>query len=201
MQPAHDIGRGFSNTVQSAQCTFRSVLDALSRPGSAPAVKVDLEAPEGLGPAVAALALTLFDHDTPIWRDEALNGAAVARWLRFHTGAPLTGDPAQAAFALIGDPARLGDLSRFALGTSDYPDRSTTLILQVESLTTGVQLVLRGPGIKGEASLAPTPLPQDFIALWEANRALFPRGVDFVFCAGDNIAALPRTTRVTLKGA
>lgn len=199
MNAAQDIGRGFSDKVLSAQRTFRSMLDAMARPGHAPAVNVDLEAPAGLSPAMAALALTLFDHDTPVWRDDALNGEAVAHWLRFHTGAPLTGDPEQAAFALIGDPARLDDFSRFSLGTSDYPDRSTTLILQVATLDAGAPLVLRGPGIKGEASFAPDPLPKDFIALFEANHALFPRGVDLVFCAGESIAALPRTTRVSRK--
>ncbi len=195
-----DLGRGFSDKVSSAQGAFRSVLDAMARPGLAPAIEVDFEAPAGLGPAMAALALTLFDHDTPVWRDEALNGEAVARWMRFHTGAPLTGDPAQAAFALIGDPSKLSGFDRFALGTSDYPDRSTTLILQVASLTTGAPLLLRGPGIKGEAVLAPDPLPPGFLSMCEANHVLFPRGVDLVFCTAEGIAALPRTTRVALKG-
>jgi alpha-D-ribose 1-methylphosphonate 5-triphosphate synthase subunit PhnH len=45
---------------------------------------------------MAALALALCDADTPLWHD---GGAAVADWLRFHTGAPLApaalggGDP------------------------------------------------------------------------------------------------------------
>ncbi len=33
----------------------------------------------------------------------------------------------------------------------------------------------------------------------DANHALFPRGCDFLFCAGEHIAALPRTTRVRPK--
>lgn len=201
MQTASDLGRRFSDKVLSAQAAFRSMLDAMARPGHAPTIAIDFDAPAGLAPATAALALSLFDHDTPIWRDDALNGEALGRWLRFHAGAPLTNDPAQAAFALIGDAARRSDFSRFALGTNDYPDRSTTLILQVESLSAGSPLLLTGPGIKEAATLAPDPLPPDFIAQWEANRALFPRGVDLVFCAGDRLAALPRTTRVSLKEA
>jgi alpha-D-ribose 1-methylphosphonate 5-triphosphate synthase subunit PhnH len=201
MQPTQNIGRGFSDKVQSGQATFRSVMDAMARPGHAPAIVVDFESPPDLNAAAAALALTLFDHDTPVWRDDALNSDAIARWLRFHTGAPLTGDASQAAFALIGNPAKLVDLESFSLGTHDYPDRSTTLILQVESLTAGVPLSLAGPGIKDVATLAPSPLPEDFVAVLEANRALFPRGVDFIFCTGDGIAALPRTTRVTRKGS
>ena len=194
-----ELPAGFADKVVSAQSTFRAVMDAMARPGSVQRIRAAAGTPAPMMYGTAAIALTLFDHDTPVWRDDALNGEAVARWLRFHTGAPLTGDPAQAAFALIGDPARLDDFSRFSLGTSDYPDRSTTLIVQLASLDTGTPLVLRGPGIKGEATLAHDPLPADFIALWEANHGLFPRGVDIVFCAGENIAALPRTTRVSRK--
>lgn len=201
MATVNGLERGFSDAVLSAQSAFRAVLDAMSRPGTTPAMSSDAGVPDGLSPSTATLALTLFDHDTPIWRDAALNSEAIAQWLRFHTGAPLTGDPAQAAFALIGDVGSFSDISRFSKGTSDYPDRSTTLIFQVETLTTGTSLVLSGPGIKDTAELAPAPLPPDFIAMCAANHALFPRGCDFLFCAGEHIAALPRTTRIKLKGA
>jgi alpha-D-ribose 1-methylphosphonate 5-triphosphate synthase subunit PhnH len=42
-------------------------------------------------------------------------------------------------------------------------------------------------------------LPPDFAALWAANHALFPRGVDLMLCAGNDVAALPRS--VTVKDA
>ena len=39
------------------------------------------------------MALTLCDHDTPVWLDPVLAASeAVAGWLRFHTGAPLVTD-------------------------------------------------------------------------------------------------------------
>ena len=50
-----------------------------------------------------------------------------------------------------------------------------------------------------QASPAPlrvTGLPDDFAAAWSANRALYPRGVDLILCAGASLAALPRTTMV-----
>ena len=36
-------------------------------------------------------------------------------------------------------------------------------------------------------------LPADFASAWQANHALFPRGVDIVLCAGTSLAALPRS--------
>ena len=73
-----------------------------------------------------AIALTLFDHDTPIWLGAPFATDAVASWLRFNTGCPIVADQGQSAFALVGDSAALPPLETFALGTPDYPDRSTT---------------------------------------------------------------------------
>ena len=42
----------------------------------------------------------------------------------------------------------------FALGTPEYPDRSTTLVLQVERFGTGQPLALSGPGIADSASFS-----------------------------------------------
>jgi alpha-D-ribose 1-methylphosphonate 5-triphosphate synthase subunit PhnH len=39
-------------------------------------------------------------------------------------------------------------------------------------------------------------LPGDFVARWAANHALFPRGVDLVLCAGERLAALPRSVAI-----
>jgi alpha-D-ribose 1-methylphosphonate 5-triphosphate synthase subunit PhnH len=88
------------------------------------------------------------------------------------------------------------DFAVFAQGTAEYPDRSATLILQVESLKGGPKLVLKGPGIKDLANISPHPLPADFVARMRANRALFPRGVDLILVAGTSILGLPRSTRV-----
>ena len=82
----------------------------------------------------AAIALTLFDHDTPVWLDRTMTATAdVAKWLKFHTSAPVTPDTLASSFALIGDVQALPSLDRFALGSNEYPDRSTTLIVPVRS--------------------------------------------------------------------
>jgi alpha-D-ribose 1-methylphosphonate 5-triphosphate synthase subunit PhnH len=144
----------------------------------------------------AAIALTLFDHDTPIWLDGAMSATSeVARWLKFHTGAPVIGDASIASFALIGEPKDLPALDRFAFGSNEYPDRSTTLILQVESLSQGPAYELRGPGIDGTAMLRATIAPRDLFARLAINATLFPRGIDVVLVDDASIVAMPRTTQ------
>lgn len=199
MQQVESIS-GFGDAVFAAQSAFRKVMDATGRPGSIQTVASAAAAPAPLSQATAAIALTLFDHDTPVWMDAPLAASeAVGSWLRFQAGCPIVADPAQCAFALIADAANVRSFEHFALGTPDYPDRATTLILQVATLTGGRELTLSGPGLRGTASLRAGPLPEDFVQRHAANRALFPRGIDLLLVAGNELAALPRTTIV--KGA
>jgi alpha-D-ribose 1-methylphosphonate 5-triphosphate synthase subunit PhnH len=201
MTTVAEMPAGFADKVLSAQSTFRSVMDAMARPGSVQRVAAAAGAPGAMMRGTAAIALTLFDHDTPIWLDARMSDTSeVAKWLKFHTGAPVIADSRICHFALIGDPRSLPALDAFAFGSNEYPDRSTTLILQVESLTQGPALELRGPGIDGAAVLRAAIQPADLVERLGVNAALFPRGIDVVLADDDLIVAIPRTTRLAAKG-
>ncbi|MBS0534784.1 MAG: phosphonate C-P lyase system protein PhnH [Proteobacteria bacterium] len=179
----------------ASQAAFRALMECMARPGQIRSLK-GVDAPAPFAPATAALIKSLADYETPLWLDPAFAAAPqAAEWIRFHTGAPLVGDPAAAAFALIGNARALPGFAQFAQGTSEYPDRSTTLIVQIEAFS-GDAITLKGPGIKTAQRLAATPLPADFAARMKDNRALFPRGIDLVFVAGTDIAALPRSVMI-----
>jgi alpha-D-ribose 1-methylphosphonate 5-triphosphate synthase subunit PhnH len=193
---AASIRVAFADPVREAQATFRATMDAMARPGQVLGCRSGVHPPAPLMPAATALILTLADYETSIWLDAPLRESAdVAAFLRFHTGARLVEDPATASFALIADPRDLPPLSAFGQGEPAYPDRSTTLILQMQVLG-GERWRLAGPGIDGETLFGATPLPVDFVAQLADNRARFPLGVDLIFTAADQIAALPRSTRI-----
>jgi alpha-D-ribose 1-methylphosphonate 5-triphosphate synthase subunit PhnH len=197
------LAPGFSDPVLASQSVFRAVMEAMARPGSAATIEAAVAAPPPLGVAAAALALTLLDFETPVWLDPALAEAAeIGGWLKFHTGAPLTADPGAAAFAFVADPTKMPGFEVFCRGSVEYPDRSTTVVLQVEQLQVerlaergGFRL--SGPGIKGSRVLCASPLPADFADRMAANHALFPRGVDLVLTCGRMLAGLPRSTNLT----
>jgi alpha-D-ribose 1-methylphosphonate 5-triphosphate synthase subunit PhnH len=184
---------GFADPVSDAQAAFRAVLDAMARPGRLAQFATPRELPPGLGRAAAALALTLVDMDTPAWLSPAC--APAADWLRFHCGARVAASPSAARFAFA-TATECPPLANFDLGTNEYPDQSTTLVLEVPSLALGGALALRGPGIETVAQVAIAGLPSGFWGQREMLHELFPRGLDIVFVAGDAALALPRTTRV-----
>ena len=195
-----ELPAGFADKVLSAQSTFRSVMEAMARPGTVQQIRAVAGTPAPLMRGTAAIALTLFDHDTPIWLDRTMSATPdVGRWLKFHTGTPVIADSSASSFAVIGNARELPPLDRFALGSNEYPDRSTTLILQIDGLTSGPAYELTGPGIDGVAVLQATISGNLFEQL-AINATLFPRGVDVVLVHDDAIVAIPRTTRLAAHG-
>ncbi len=191
------LASAFDDPALASQTVFRTVMEALARPGQARPLPSSLSVPPPLSKTAAAVALTLLDYETPFWLDPGLDAAsAVAAWLKFHTGAPQTAEAAQAAFAFVSDPAAVPAFEAFSPGSLEYPDRSTTLVMQVASFSQGHALALSGPGIAGTTSFSAQPLPLDFRARLIANREMFPRGVDLILVSETAVAALPRSVRI-----
>jgi alpha-D-ribose 1-methylphosphonate 5-triphosphate synthase subunit PhnH len=184
---AQPLGGGFASPAFDAAHAFRAAMRAMARPGT-------IERTEGAAPpapmsrAMGAVLLTLCDPDTPIHLAGAHDTPPLRGWITFHTGAPLV-EAAQADFA-FGTWDSLQPVTAYRVGTPQYPNRSTTLVVDVENLQAkGARLT--GPGIKETAWLN---LPET--KAFQANRKLFPLGLDCFFTAGDQLAALPRTTHV-----
>ncbi len=188
---------GFAAPVFDAQAVFRALMGAFAEPGTVAELGPRASAPPPLVPAAAAILAALADADTPVWMAEPRGGgAAAARWIRFQTGAPVTADPAAAAFALLAEGDDPAGWSRFPRGTPEYPDRSATLILPVGTLAGGAPLILAGPGIATERTIAPAGLPAGFVEALAENRTGFPLGLDLVLVHGTAALALPRSTRI-----
>lgn len=188
---------GFARPVMDAQAVFRTVMDAMARPARVVPLNPMVTPPAPLSPAAAAIACTLFDADADFWLDSRLaSHGAVVDWLVFHTGARSVPKPVDAAFALVTDIAAMPPLDRFASGTQEYPDRSTTLVMQVPSLNGGTEMTFEGPGIKERASVAAQGLPANFADQWQTNRSRFPRGIDIILTDGEAVVCLPRSVRL-----
>jgi alpha-D-ribose 1-methylphosphonate 5-triphosphate synthase subunit PhnH len=204
------VGRGLAQPVHAAQQAFRALLEAMSRPGRIQTLPEPVLAgiePPALARGMTALLLTLLDGETSLWIDPALAGSDGLNYLRFHTGVRTLADAGEAAFAMCSaervSPAIWSALNA---GSDEVPQSGATLVVEVPSLqvkddaTESTQLRLRGPGIESTQTLAVGGLDAAF---WQARAALeggYPRGIDLILCCGDILAAIPRTTRVTVEG-
>ncbi|MBB4064832.1 phosphonate C-P lyase system protein PhnH [Gellertiella hungarica] len=201
MQDTSIFTGGFADPVLQGQAAFRAVMDGMANPGRIKETDGTPSAPGGVPSAMAALALTLVDHDTPFTLGESLRASAFPAWLAFQTGAPMADTAFDASFAFFTCADAFPAFEGFPIGSDEYPDRSVTLIIEVEALEGGPQLTARGPGIRESAVIAPKGLPADFLARWRENGTLFPRGIDLVLVEGTRLLCLPRTTRLQAREA
>jgi alpha-D-ribose 1-methylphosphonate 5-triphosphate synthase subunit PhnH len=187
---------GLAHHVLDSQRVFRAVLEAMSHPGRIVSLPRPVETPPPLNAATAAFCLALLDAETPLWLDALAGRPEVEDYLRFHCGCPIEPEPARSRFAVVVDPGRMPRLEAFDPGSEEFPDRSATLVVEVEALLPGEGKRLTGPGIDGHTRLLASGMPAAFWGDLERNHSIFPRGVDVVLTAGQSIAGLPRTTRV-----
>ena len=178
---------GFRDAARDAAYAFRALMTAMARPGTLGTLAGAVP-PAPLSQAAGTAILTLTDGDTPLYLAGAADTDAVREWIAFHTGAPFVG-PSHAMFA-VGRWDDLLPLDAYPAGTPEYPDTSTTLIVECDVMEP-VGSVLSGPGIKDTIRLS-LPDPEMLIR----NSRRYPLGLDFCFTWENCIVALPRSTRI-----
>jgi alpha-D-ribose 1-methylphosphonate 5-triphosphate synthase subunit PhnH len=191
-----ELAPGFENPVLGPQQTFRAILEAMAHPGMLVKIKSKLYIPELLNPASAAVCLTLFDDETPLWTDLSWNSSAV-NWFQSQCGCSVVTESCMAHFALITQPSAMPSLDDFKIGDEEHPESAATLILQVDRFNDDNHKILSGPGIKTTTHFSPEGIRPQFWKEWQLQAALFPLGADVFFTCNDILAALPRTTQVS----
>ena len=195
-----NVHTGFRDPVHDSQAVFRTVMHAMSRPALPVSLATNVAPPQPLNATAAAILITLADFETTVWLDLPLASSEdVCQFASFHTGARLVSNPGEAHFALASTPKFLPRLAALSQGTPEYPDRSTTLIVQVVGFAAS-GLVLTGPGIKTVREFAFHDMPEGFERELMGNHAQFPCGVDIVLAAPAHVAALPRSVRLVREG-
>ncbi|MEZ8147985.1 phosphonate C-P lyase system protein PhnH [Enterovibrio norvegicus] len=192
------ITAGFDSPVHDAQQVFRELMEAMSRPGK----RVSLDYSTQFGSASLAatqVLLTLADNATRLWLSPHFGtDKALIENIRFHCSSPLTELKSESVFALVRG-SELEEFEGFNIGDEQYPDRSTTLIIEVDSLTEGDTLSFAGPGIQSTTEMKVKGLNPLLLLALVTKRSHFPHGVDILFTSGSDVIALPRSTAVTLE--
>ena len=189
---------GFNDAARESANAFRMMLDALSRPGTIQKMPDYIKPPAPLAPNTAAVLLTLVDHDTSLWLAPEMENEAVKRFLQFQTGVQLVSEPSAADFALVSS-TDIPSFDDFSVGTAEYPDRSVTLIIQIENSDSGMPVHFSGPGVKSTQEFNASGLDEAFWKQVQQNNKQFPLGLDFMFCSSQGIAACPRSATVSIN--
>ena len=184
---------GYQDQTHSSQNMFRTMLKAISFPGSIFTVPENLETDNVIYSSTANIIFTLFDIDTKIFIDSE-KISKIQNFITFNTNANCIEKSNHCDFAIIQN--KEFNIENFNLGTDEYPDNSSTIIIEVEDLINGEELIIEGPGIEKTKSISPTNLPKNFQSQWQNNNFIFPRGVDLILTCKDDFFCLPRTSKV-----
>ena len=116
------VCKGFDEPVKDSQSSFRTILNALSQPGTVGHLDVIPlgHAPEKWTEAAWALAMTLLDGDTRVWLSPSLATAVAHASLQFHTSCPITHDPGEADFIFVGNVNEQPDWSSLRHGERSF---------------------------------------------------------------------------------
>ncbi len=212
---------GFSENVHDSQAVFRTVLNAMSEPGTLHGLTgVQLvEESSTLFPTSYALALSLFDSSTRICLSPGVDDKHVKNSLSFHSGCVFeTVFKMTQSTATKHANAKESSIDFFVLNADEwfdyyahglisigdlaYPEKSTTIILQVDSLSetrfsAAKNFRLSGPGIESHQDIfissSNDACDAAFFESVQKNQTTFPLGLDFILCSREKIMALPRS--------
>jgi alpha-D-ribose 1-methylphosphonate 5-triphosphate synthase subunit PhnH len=199
-----------------SQIIFRSLLDAMARPGSIVVLPdINITSP-AMNRYPLLLLMTLLDHEVSfcvLGHSDAnvnanTNRLAVAEYLGSNTGSNES-TLRDADFILVCEGSSHGLIHRVKQGTLEYPDESATVVYDVGSIGDReydgnddnghdeyMRLELSGPGIAGKCMIAISGMEPAEIEDVLAVRN-YPLGIDAILSdRNGNIACIPRSTNV-----
>lgn len=208
-QPVALLGLGSDpafDPVFDSQRTFRTLLDAMARPGEIrqmPLIPLQLVATWPA--AVAQIGLTFLDPMTSF----AVVGdgeADLTAYLQRNTSAPtVMVGAAEWLFARASDPAIPTLLERLNPGTLTQPETGGTAVLLVEALSAvpapgATLMTLKGPGIKESLTVSVQGLTGSTLEARNRATSSFPMGIDlFLVDPAGQVIGLPRTTKIQVE--
>jgi len=192
--------------VHDTQAAYRTVLDAMSRPGKVvslarEAEKIDL--PDIAGPAARVLMRMLLDPEVGFCVAGPDHSRIESRISQLTGSFPVS--LPQADFIFVLEQASEKECREAMLaakiGSLTDPHLSATLVVELPLIGDGGELWIAGPGVAGRSRW---PLTQAASCLDERNQKIeeFPLGIDLLFVdRSHQLVALPRTSRLFTKSA
>jgi alpha-D-ribose 1-methylphosphonate 5-triphosphate synthase subunit PhnH len=179
-----DLSSIWSAEVQ--QRNFRSLLDAMARPGRVQPLIYDRQESSSIEAIMASILdgeVCLSDHNNLLNEDD---------WPLLQAQKATS----ESADYVLCKGSEVPDFTP-KLGTLTSPELSALLVIQVDSLSVGdIRFRLRGPGVERFQTCTISGLDRGWLSKRNEWVCAFPLGVDLILLDRSGVLALPRTTRV-----
>jgi alpha-D-ribose 1-methylphosphonate 5-triphosphate synthase subunit PhnH len=181
---------GFNDPDLGSHQTFRAIFTAMDHPGQIVTICENPNGPDVLNSASAATCLTLLDYETPVWTDVDWKNPAI-NWLQFDCESCIVTEPCMANYAIITKPAGMPALDYFMIGSDKYPEKATTMVIQVDDILPSTDNKYSNIFFEKTAQLELKGVPDKFWNQWQYLSDMYPLGIDIFFTCDDVLIALP----------
>lgn len=177
--------------VHDTQKHYRELVDLFSRPGEVRISTFDIPNFTNFPDAALATVLTLFDNEITFYTQDQTDSGE----FQTLTGGQFSEELSEADYVVVKEHELTEDVMRsLKIGTLGSPEKSATLIIEVDSIGEGHKYSLRGPGIRTVNEIEMTFDPKWMIHRTELCSE-FPLGIDMILIDRHNqLTVIPRTT-------
>ena len=98
-----------------------------------------------------------------------------------------------ANFAIVTKPATMPALDSFRVGPYEYPDKATTIVIQVDDILPAAVNKYRNILFDNIVQLDLKGVPNTFWNQWRQLSGLYPLGIDIFFTCDDVLIDLPKS--------
>ena len=182
--------------VHTTQQVYRRLVNASSRPGHTENIAEEVKNYSDFSEAALLTAMTLFDNEISFFSQDK----TMRKELRVLTGGIPNKDYTTADF-IVSKEADLKEVffTEAMNGILISPEKSATLIIDIDSIGEGTEYRLRGPGIK-EATNIKLSLGSRWMELRNEICKEFPLGIDLILTdKQNNLVIIPRTTKAEVN--
>lgn len=182
--------------VHFTQRTFRTLLNCFARPGTVGQLEHRYSV-AGLYTETVTVIFSLIDSEVSF--QTVGEQIEINQQIRALSGGQIKPEH-MADFVIVPHSAteqqQLDTISSAKIGDLVDPQKSATIIVEIDETTPAIPIELTGPGIE-EAEVIKMNISKELLALRDSKNKEFPLGVDFIFIErSGHVIALPRTTKV-----
>lgn len=186
--------------VFEAQEHFRTIMDCMAQPGKIQQLEGAIDSLEGFNKVSSLIGFALMDSNTGFYQNYHAN---LDQYFLLNTSA-IPKSPEEADFLFLkGSDSAAEMIEEAKVGIPEYPEGGAFLIIEVETLSKetldeGIEITLKGPGVKGEISLYVVGLNKEVLEAIQEKNFEYPLGVDTILTdASGNMVCIPRSNQFT----
>lgn len=190
--------------VHDTQKAYRKVISSMSRPGTMNILKDECEILDlgvNINKGVLLLMLMLLDREVTYSIECENKNAYVKEITQLTYSKCVKIENADFLFVLKDAVENVGyaALEKTKIGTLIDPQKSTTVIYEIDNFDNNNIFNLKGPGINGEVEVS-INLSNELLRIREMKTIEYPLGIDFIFIDSKyRIICIPRTTVISVK--